>query len=163
MTGLKRTLLAAVAAFLGGCASQTYSPAQAPDYIIIKNHAAFYKLGPMQPGGPDTTLPADTRVKLIRQEMGYSMIQLDDQQTGYVANENMAVAPPLPKANPTPSDSSGRSSGKKHGAKYTGAPLNDTPLPEPNVPPPDLNIAPEELPAPTPTPTPPPEKPKFRL
>ncbi|MBN8710049.1 MAG: hypothetical protein J0I10_11740 [Verrucomicrobia bacterium] len=160
-------VLLAAAVILSGCAAtQTFTPETAPDYVMIRDYTPFYRLGPMQ-GRPDASLPSGTRVKLLRQEMGYSLVQLSDSRTGYVANENMAPAPPLPPS-VTGSDSSDTPrSGKKRrnvpdSPRYTGEQMNDIPMPEPNTPAPDLNIAPEDVAAPAPTPTPPAEKPKFR-
>ncbi len=160
--------LVAAAVILSGCAAtQTYTPQTAPDYVMIRDFTPFYRLGPMQ-GRPDASLPSGTRVKLLREEMGYSLVLLSDSRTGYVANENMAPAPPLPPSAPA-SDSSDSSSkpGKKRrnvpdSPRYSGEQVNDIPMPEPNTPAPDLNIAPEDVAAPAPTPTPPAEKPKFR-
>lgn len=139
----------------------------APEFIIVKGYAPFYRLGPMQ-GRPDASLPLDTRVKVLRNEAGYSLVQLDDSRSGYVANENMAPAPPRP---PTPAAESSvdpRTGKKKPGSnkpnspRYSGEQLNDIPLPDVNVPAPDLNVGSEDITAPAPTPTPPVEKPKFR-
>lgn len=153
-------------AFFSCTAPQTYSPDQAPEYVTIRNYTPFYRVGPMQPR-PDASLPANTRLKLLRQEMGYSFVQLEDNRTGYMANENMALAPPRPKVENedavADSSPSGRRKRGNTSAVYRGEQLNDIPLPGPNTPPPDLNIAPEEVPAPAPTPTPPLEKPKFRF
>ncbi len=160
--------LFAAAVILSGCAaSQTYTPETAPEYVMIRDFTPFYRLGPMQ-GRPDASLPAGTRVKLLRQEMGFSLVQLSDNRTGYVANENMVVAPKLPpSATGSDSSSSSAPSGKKRrnvpdSPRYSGEQVNDIPMPEPNTPAPDLNIAPEDVAAPAPTPTPPAEKPKFR-
>lgn len=163
---IQATALGLVAMLLASCAATaTYTADTAPEYIIIKGYSPFYKLGPMQ-GRPDASLPLDTRVKLLRNDAGYSQVQLDDARTGYVANENMAPAPPRP---PTPpADAAVTGSGRKKGNRpnspsYTGEQLNDIPLPDVNVPAPDLNIGSEDITAPVPTPTPSTEeKPKFR-
>jgi len=160
-------VLLAAAVILSGCAAtQTFTPETAPDYVMIRDYTPFYRLGPMQ-GRPDASLPSGTRVKLLRQEMGYSLVQLSDSRTGYVANENMAPAPPLPPSVTASDSSDAPRSGKKRrnvpdSPRYTGEQMNDIPMPEPNTPAPDLNIAPEDVAAPAPTPTPPAEKPKFR-
>jgi len=153
--------LAVVLGFLAGCATESYAPDSAPEFIVTREYTPFYLVGPMQVNGPDGSLPTNTRVKVLKKEMGYYLVLLDDKRTGYVAGENLAPAPPLPPP-PAADNSSG---GKKRrgagtGPKYTGEQNNDIPLPDPNVPPPDLNVAPEEVPASAPTPTP--EKPKFR-
>lgn len=156
-----RKLPAFLCLVFAGCANQVFSPDQAPEFVITKNFAPFYRMGPMQPGGPDGSLPLDTRVKMVSQEMGFSRVQLEDMRTGYVANENIAPAPPRPPAAVADSDGPAAPGRKKRGVRYSGAQVNDTPLPDPG-PPPDLNIAPEIVPAATPAPEPPPEPPKFR-
>lgn len=152
--------------WLSSCAAtSSYTPENAPEYIIITSYTPFYKLGPMQ-GRPDASLPPETRVKLLRQEPGYSQILLEDSRTGYVANESIAPAPPRPPASTSSDDGSTGRSGKKKGKPnspaYSGEQLNDIPLPDVNVPAPDLNVGSEDISAPAPTPTPPVEKPKFR-
>lgn len=170
IVNLGKLLLACLLCVLmGGCvASQTYSPDQAPEYMILADFTPFYRLGPMQARGPDATLRSQTRVKLLRKEMGYSLIQMEDTRTGYVPNESLIIAPPRPPE-PKPSilsdDSSSGGRKKNRGASspvYRGEQLNDIPLPDPGIPPPDLNIFPEDV-APAPTPSAPAEKPKFRL
>ena len=152
---------------VGGCATRTVAPDQATEYIVIRGYSSFYKKGPMQSGGPDASLPANTRVKVLRKEMGYSLVQLDDQRTGYVANEDLAPAPPRPQPTPTPVQPETQSGRKKRGARsspvFTGDQINDTPLPDRSGTPPDLNIGPEDVPTSTPAPAGPIEKPKFRL
>ena len=153
---------------LGGCATQTFAPEVAPEYVIIRDFSPFYRLGPQQGRGPDASLRTETRVKLIRREMGFSLVQLEDLRTGYVANENMTVAPPRPAAQVK--EEAEIATMKKRGGHrgddgplYSGPQVNDTPLPDPNVPPPDLNVEPEimpkNIPAPDATPA---GRPKFR-
>ena len=152
---------------LGGCATKTVAPDQAAESVVIRGYTSFYKKGPMQAGGPDASLPAETRVKVLRKEVGYSLVQLDDQRTGYVANEDLAPAPPRPQPTPAPTEPETRSGRKKRGSgssrAFTGEQINDIPLPDRGTTPPDLNIGPEDVPAATPTPEGPIEKPKFRL
>lgn len=170
MNQLRRWLIVCVVMAVAGCAStQTYNSDSAPEYVIIQDFTPFYKNGPMQGMGPNASLTASTRVKLLKQDMGYSYIQLPDGRTGYVANESMAPAPPRPPESRLESDDasadssrSGRGKKRPSSPKYTGEQLNDIPLPDPNVPAPDLNVAPEELPSAIPSPTPSAEKPKFR-
>jgi len=158
--------------FVTGCATQSFDPATAPEYMIITSFAPFYRLGPQQASGPDVSLQQGTRIKLLRKEMGYSYVQLEDGRAGYTANESIAPAPPRPKEETSaglPSPGSGTS--KKPGARgradigpvYSGPQMNDTPLPDPNVPPPDLNIDPEVVPSTIPVPADTPSgTPKFR-
>lgn len=162
---LKIFALGIVLAFCSCTTPQTFAPDKAPEYVTIRDFTPFYRVGPMQPR-PDASLPSNTRFKVLRQEMGYSFVQLEDNRTGYVANENMALAPPKPKVDNDYMVSDNTPAGRKKrgntSAVYQGEQMNDIPLP--NAPPPDLNIAPEEVPsAPAPTPTPQQEKPKFRF
>jgi len=161
-------IISAICALVTGCATQTYAPEEAPEYSVIRDFASFYKLGPMQGRGPDSTLRVGDRVKLIRKEMGYSFILLEDSRTGYVANEDIVPAPPRPPQ-PAASASTGssESSGRRtpSSPRYRGQQVNDIPLPE-SAPPPelDLNIGLEDIASPT---SPPPsdtpaEPPKFR-
>ena len=170
MTSVRFLAVWVICVLLQGCATQTYAPDQAPEYVVIRDFTPMYRLGPMQARGPDASLKVNTRVKLLRQEMGYSLVQLEDERTGYVANENLAVAPPRPPEpkvseftpdSPSPGSRSRR--GKPSSPAYQGEQLNDIPLPDLSVPPPDLNIAPEDISAPTPAPEAPVEKPKFRI
>lgn len=154
-----------LAIFATSCeTTQNFSPEEAPDYIVIRDYTPFFRTGPMQSRGPDASLPTQTRVKVFRLEMGYSLVQLEDLRTGYVANENIAVAPPRrpAKEEPESSRSSRSSRSSSNGERFRGEQLNDIPLPDP-VAPPDLNIAPEEMLAAPPRPQATPEKPKFRF
>jgi hypothetical protein len=89
-------MVALVFLCLAGCAEETYPPDIAPEYVATHGGAAFYKLGPLQTAPPDERLDADERVRMLRREMGYSLVLLPDGQTGYVANEDLAPAPPAP-------------------------------------------------------------------
>jgi hypothetical protein len=153
-----------------GCeTTKNFSVEEAPDYMVVRGYSPFYRTGPMQSRGPDAALPAQTRVKVLRLEMGYSLVQLEDARTGYVANENIAVAPPR-RPEPEVSESRTRNGGSRRSngssrssQRFRGEQINDIPLPD-SVPPPDLNIAPEDMPmAPPPSPQASPEKPKFRF
>lgn len=160
--------LGMVACFFAiGCATQTYAPEVAPEYSVIRNYAPMYRLGPMQGRGPSASLRVGDRVKLLRREMGYSYVMLEDERSGYVANEDLVPAPPRPPKPPEPRDTASESSGGRQrpsSPRYHGEQVNDTPLPE-TAPPPELNldigaenIAPADS-LPTGTPAPPP---KFR-
>lgn len=161
-------LLVALMALLSGCATETFAPDVAPEYMVIRDYTPFYRLGPQQGRGPDITLRTGMRVKLLRKEMGFSLVQMEDLRTGYIANENMAVAPPRPPE-PVKSESEtvaqkkkgGRSRGD-NGPIYSGPQVNDTLLPDRNVPPPDLNVEPEIMPKTIPAPdATPAARPKF--
>jgi hypothetical protein len=179
MTSLRNILLLGGLVVLSACATQTFTPDQAPEYEITRSFTPFYQQRPTQGASTDISLSEKTRVKLLRKETVHSFVQLEDSRTGYVANKNMAVAPPesqkkpfgstgdeaptkprrkkRPRPTPSPSPVS-------QGEQLKDTPSHDVKAPTP-TPPPDLPKAPQEVPASTPTPTPqaPLEKPKFRL
>jgi len=165
-----RGLLVFAVFFFGGCATETFAPEAAPEYVVVREFSPFYRLGPQQGHGADVSLRTGTRVKLLRREMGYSLVQLEDLRTGYLANENMAVAPPRPQEQVTQQVTEPAASKKRgghlrggDGPLYSGPQVNDTPLPDPNVPPPDLNVEPEIVPKNIPAPDAKPVgPPKFR-
>jgi len=170
MTYLRKLLLLGSGVVLAACATQTFRPDQAPEYVIIRSDTPFYRYRPKQGGGPDASLSVETRVKLLRKERGYSLVQLEDSRTGYVANESMEVAPPGSQKRPFGSsisdDSQTRPSRKKRASASPikqDEQLKEIPSSEGNAPPPDLHVPPEEVPSPTPKPEVPLEKPKFRL
>lgn len=154
----------ALVCLLSGCATQSFAPEQAPEMSIIRDFSSFYRLGPMQGRGPDATLRAGERVKLLRKEMGYSLVLLEDNRTGYVANEDFVPAPPRPPKPPEVAQTGQNNKPRTQGTRYRGEQVNDSPLPE-SAPPPelDLNIGlediapPPEVPAGTPA-----QPPKFR-
>jgi hypothetical protein len=90
----------AVALCLAGCATQSFEPGQEPEFEVAADFAKFYQTGPGQERGPDASLRTGERFKMLRREMGYSFVLLEDGRTGYVANEEMAAAPPEPLADP---------------------------------------------------------------
>lgn len=86
-----------LAGFCAGCAPvEVYSPDKAPEYMTSKE-ASFFIRGPQQPGAPEI-LPPETFVRLMRKEYGYSVVKLDDDRAGYIANDDIRVAPPSARA-----------------------------------------------------------------
>jgi hypothetical protein len=182
MKSLRNTLLLGSLLILSACATQTFKPDQAPEYVITRSFTPFYQERPIQGATTDTSLSEKTRVKLLRKEARYSFVQLEDSRTGYVSSKNIAVAPPESQKKPfgsTSDESQTKPRRKKRvsaSARPAPSPVSQdeqlkaipspaTTAPSP-TPPPDLPTTPKETPAPTPTPTPqapPLEKPKFRL
>ncbi len=167
----RRLLLAAFCALLAGCAGETFAPEKAPEYVTIRDFSPFYRLGPQQGRGPDASLQSGTRVKMLRREMGYSLVQIEDLRTGYIPNENITVAPPRPPGQAPATGGIASSFAKRRGGRqqaenspiYSGPQVNDTPLPDANIPPPDLNVEPELVPDNIPVPQSSPRgTPKFR-
>jgi hypothetical protein len=130
---------------LSGCALTHRNILHASDgekfYAVTAAQAPFYKFGPQQGGGPDQMLPRDTLMVLIRPSFGYSKVHLTNGQEGYVASEDIKLAPPAlvaavnaPPPGPEPS---------AHGDRFD---LNSTD--------PRLVVPPEDLPENNPEPTP---------
>ncbi len=114
---------------LAGCATETFTAETAPEYMVVRDRAPFYRYGPAQPGPPDARLDLDNRVRLLRREFGFSLVQIGTLQTGYVANEMIAPAPPrrayaiaVERAPEEPARASNR--------PYTGPIVDDAPLPD---------------------------------
>lgn len=107
------------------------------DMVVVVNYAQFFRLGPQQAGGADRSLRVNDRVMLLRKEFGYSRVQLEDNQVGYMANEDIRPAPPEPKM-----EKSRRKKGGDAG-RGGGSPqyYEDIPVADPN-----LNILPEDIP-----------------
>jgi hypothetical protein len=135
-----------VAGFLAGGCSLTRknifgSSDGAQIYSVTKEKAPFYKFGPQQGNGPDTELPRDTLMTLIRPSFGYCKVHLANGQEGYVAREDITIAPPalIAAANaPSPGTAPGA-----HGERFN---LNSSD--------PRLVVPPEDLPENNPEPTP---------
>ena len=100
---LKAIALALLAAIsvssLVGCGigrrmiSRVTSPGDGKLYAIGVEKAPFYRYGPQQGNGPDTQLPKDTLVKLIRHSFGYSKVVVAETgQQGFVASDDLTVA-----------------------------------------------------------------------
>jgi hypothetical protein len=171
MRKLRNALLVATGIVFGACATQTFRSEEAPDYVVTRDPTPFYLSKPRNEGTPDAALGPETRVKLLRQQSGYSLVLLEDSRKGYVANAYLTKA--SPGTQPRPFASPGPSPRPKRRASPTPTPQPsqplETPVPQTSAPPTspatpaDSQAAPEEVPSPTPAPEAPIEKPKFRL
>ncbi|MDQ6810137.1 MAG: hypothetical protein M3Z64_12055 [Verrucomicrobiota bacterium] len=117
-------------------------------YAVVNDSAAFYRRGPQQGNGPDTQLPKDTIVTLIRPSFGYSKVQLlNGSQQGYVASEDIRVAPPAlvaqATATPPPVAVVTPPRGEHFDLNSNDPRLQPPPelLPAPDLPPADLPVA----------------------
>ncbi len=63
-------------------------------YAVTAITAPFYKYGPQQANGADQRLPRDTLMKLVRPSFGYAKVLLTTGEEGYVANDDIKLAPP---------------------------------------------------------------------
>jgi hypothetical protein len=183
MTSMRNVLLFGGLLVLSACATRTFNLDQAPEYTVTRSFTPFYSGRPVEGATTDISLKEKTRVKLLRKETGYSLVQLEDSRTGYVANKNLAVSPPgsqerpfgsiseelqtKPRrkkrisraAAPTPSPVSQREQSKPTPPQDVTAPPSPSPTPQAApkntvAPAPTPQAAPEETPAPTPAPTP---------
>jgi hypothetical protein len=112
---------------LVGCVTQSFDPAKAPEFLVDADYAPFYALGPGQGRGPDASLQRGERVKMLRREFGFSYVEIRDGRAGYVANEEIAPAPPLePESSARPS----RKRSQRGGAEFSNALEVPVPLPE---------------------------------
>jgi hypothetical protein len=105
-------LLLAVIMLSCGCAKSNPARPVAANgekfFAVTANSTPFYRYGPQQGSGPDKTLPKDTLMTLIRSSFGYSKVKLTTGEQGYVARDDIRVAPPaLIAAANTPAESSG--------------------------------------------------------
>jgi len=149
---LRTVLLLATVLLPAGCATQTFDPDKAPEYLVKEEFALFYRLGPQQERGPDASLMPGARVRMLRREFGYSFVEIEDGRTGYMANEQLEPAPPM-EPEPPRSRSNRRSTGQTQHANSDQSLLENIPdfsvLPEPvDVLHPGSEIAPSTTPAP---------------
>jgi hypothetical protein len=94
---LQHILPIAAASFLtAGCESSNqpkiFSGTTNSWYSVTANQTPFYRYGPQQGNGPDMQLPRDSIMKVIRPSFGYVKVQLQDGESGYVANEDIRPA-----------------------------------------------------------------------
>lgn len=89
-------LLIASVMVTASCSSVEYNTADAPHMVVVAAHTPFYYYGPAQENGPDHSLLSGEEVRVMRKEIGYSYVILNDGQRGYVANEALKPAPARP-------------------------------------------------------------------
>jgi hypothetical protein len=104
-------LILALALLLPACSSIEYAPDQMPWMVVLHDEVPFYLHGPAQGNGSDRTLAKGDEVQVVRKEFGFSFVQLEDGKKGFVANEELAVAPPRPSPTPTPASASASNGG----------------------------------------------------
>ena len=134
-----------VAILLGGCQSadkpRSTGVSGGKYYAVASDSAKFFRYGPQQGNGPDLTLQKDTLVKVIRPSFGYCKIELvSSGQQGYVASEDIKVAPPALVAiasGTTAAESASHRSAEQFNLNSTDTRLLPPPeqLPDPDLPP----------------------------
>jgi hypothetical protein len=103
-------------------------------YAVTTESAEFFHYGPQQGNGPDKKLPRDTLMTLIRSSFGYSKVKLITGEKGYIASDDIRVAPEALVA----------------AATATPAPVHRIDYPEPQLP--TVEPTPDMEPTPIPTP-----------
>jgi len=121
---------------VSGCA--TKSVITGSRYVVTAPKTAFYKYGPAQSLGPDTTLPQGTIVTMLESTWGFCHVMTEGGMGGYVSSDDLKLAPSLPPpknalaGNPrVPQSLSGRPKQNLY-LPTPGGPLfdvNDVPLP----------------------------------
>jgi hypothetical protein len=97
---VKPGLFAAVllGCFFAGCSAEKKSGATTSTlggwYSVTTAQTAFFHHGPQQGNGPDSQLPRDSIMKVIRPSFGYVKVQLQDGENGYVASDDIGPANP---------------------------------------------------------------------
>ncbi len=62
--------------------------------VTVKDNVPLYGTGPQQFTMPDATLAKGTLVRVVRKQFGFSLIETaDGNRLGWVANDDLAVAP----------------------------------------------------------------------
>jgi hypothetical protein len=112
---------------LAGCASQSFDPDKAPEFLVQSDYAPFYSLGPGQGRGPDASLQRGERVKMLRREFGCSYVEIKGGRAGYIANEEIA---PAPQREPEPSASPSRKRSQSGSAGVSNAFESSVPMPD---------------------------------
>src|SRR5215207_2480411 len=128
MRKLRNALLVATGVVFGACATQTFRPEEAPEYLVTRDPTPFYLSKPRQEGTPDAALSAQTRVKLLRKQTGYSLVLLEDSRKGYVANAYLTEAPAGSQQRPFGSPETGPSLRPKRRAVPSPTPAPDQPV-----------------------------------
>ena len=74
---------------LAACSSIEYNSTNSPKMVVSVDHTPFYHNGPLQGNGPDLSLAKGDEVEVLRKEIGYSFVRINDGQNGYVANDDL--------------------------------------------------------------------------
>ncbi len=147
--------LLTVLALLGGCATKAVKVGSR--YVVTVPKTAFYKYGPAQSFGPDTTLTQGTVVTMLESTWGFCHVMTESGMGGYISSDDLKPAPPAPPALATPKP--GLATDSRKPQFFSGRPKQNTIRPTPGGPLFEVNDLPMPLPDSSP---PPPPKPKFR-
>jgi hypothetical protein len=126
---------------MSGCAT-TASVPQGTPVAVVNDQAPFYKFGPAQAAGPDARLTKGQRGVVLSHEFGFSRVQLDNGETGYVDSGDIAPAPDevpgSPSAEGAPSPPQQTSGGENPPVQPTTPPPQGVKLPPSDEPAPSF-------------------------
>ena len=84
-----------------GCSSIEYNSTNSPKMVVSVDHTPFYHNGPLQGNGPDLSLAKGDEIEVLRKDIGYSFVRINDGQNGYVANDDLKPVASSQSAQPT--------------------------------------------------------------
>jgi hypothetical protein len=127
--------LAIAGTLAAACSSAPKNPAAAGGkpgfYLVSAQETPFYKFGPAQGNGPDAQLKKGQLLTMVEKHYGYSRVQTEDSQTGFVATDDIEPAPNEPASAPA---AAGKKSGRSYGRSPGFDQPNDIPLPAEQLP-----------------------------
>jgi uncharacterized protein YgiM (DUF1202 family) len=83
-------LLLASLLLFQSCSSVEYNSTNSPRMVVSAERTPFFHNGPAQGNGPDLSLIKGDVVEVLRKEIGYSFVRIEDGQNGYVSNEALS-------------------------------------------------------------------------
>ncbi|MGA8658100.1 MAG: hypothetical protein WB586_18305 [Chthoniobacterales bacterium] len=64
--------------------------------VTVRDNVPLYSTGPQQFTMPDASLRKGTLVRVVQKQFGFSLVETGDgNQLGWVANDDLAAAPPV--------------------------------------------------------------------
>ena len=84
-------LLSALLGALGGCATKQVKVGSR--YVVTAPKSAFFKYGPAQSFGPDTTLTKGTVVTMLESTWGFCHVMTEAGLSGYISSDDVKPAP----------------------------------------------------------------------
>ena len=140
--GIAILVLLAVCAPQFGCGSAGAGAHAGERYAVNTQRTLFYKYGPAQSTGPDFALYKGQTVTMLSRAFGYSHVATVEGQSGYVATEDLVLAPPEQQLAPTSQAGSRGGEGATKRGKTSGSSASGGRRPtrseEATVPPPEL-------------------------
>jgi hypothetical protein len=117
---LGRILASVGALWWSGCSTPQGST-EVKHYQVNVPATGLYRYGPAQSFGADYNLKQGQRVLMMKREFGFSRIMTEDGQSGYVATEDLAPAPPPPSPPKIASRDKGRRGSTRGGSSRSSA------------------------------------------